>query len=234
MKEYSAKEVLELLQDTWDLHETGLRNSVIKVNGWLDRGDGIAVYVNNNLGSLAQGARQYVSYGSEAAQIEDCTPPVRLPDIGGRINHEYRLEGVYEHGPLPVPDEPAFETTGIKYVTRPFTVATNNHEPPRQMIRAGVLRQFRNFSGRPTIEITWAVSHFGKEAHKALYLVDDGKTVVPHYVSGWNFEKDGDPMWLDAFPTNPDGETRADNGRVIDYSDWMMGPKKAYHLKVED
>jgi hypothetical protein len=65
------------------------------VNGWLARGDGVAVYRNVDLGSRDLGARQLVSYGSPAAQLEVTDPPTRLPDIGGAINWRFQLEGTY-------------------------------------------------------------------------------------------------------------------------------------------
>ena len=45
------------------------------VQRWLDRGDGCAVYVNAELGHPGQGDRQFLSFGSDAAQIESDTPP---------------------------------------------------------------------------------------------------------------------------------------------------------------
>lgn len=65
------------------------------VNRWLVRGDGVAVYRNVDMGHPDMGHRQFVSYGSPAAQLEGATPPDRLPDIGSAINWRYRLEAVY-------------------------------------------------------------------------------------------------------------------------------------------
>lgn len=61
---------------------------------WLERGDGIAVYENQDLGHHDLGLRQYVSFGSHEAQLEG-SPPHILPDIGGRINWRYSLVGVF-------------------------------------------------------------------------------------------------------------------------------------------
>lgn len=62
---------------------------------WLNRGDGIAVYENVDLGHPELGHRQWISYGSPEAQLEGDTAPALLPDIGNRINWRYALEGVY-------------------------------------------------------------------------------------------------------------------------------------------
>lgn len=61
---------------------------------WLGRGDGIAVYQNQDMGHRDLGLLQFLSYGSPAAQLEG-EPPTRLPDIGGAINWRYTLVGTF-------------------------------------------------------------------------------------------------------------------------------------------
>lgn len=63
------------------------------IQAWLDRGDGCAVYENHDLGHPDRGHRKCVSYGSKVAQLEEETPPNRLPDIGSEINWRYVLIG---------------------------------------------------------------------------------------------------------------------------------------------
>jgi len=70
------------------------------INRWLARNDGVAVYENQDLGHPDIGRRQFVSYGSKAAQIETDEPPQRMPDIGGAINWRYQLVGVYKGKPF--------------------------------------------------------------------------------------------------------------------------------------
>lgn len=65
------------------------------INRWLERGDGVAVYRNVALDSALAGHRQFVSYGSSAAQLETDSPPTQLPDIGGAVNWRYQLAGTY-------------------------------------------------------------------------------------------------------------------------------------------
>ena len=62
------------------------------VETWFTRGDGVAVYRNEAMDSANHGHRQFVSFGSPAAQLETDDPPTRLPDIGGQINWAYQLE----------------------------------------------------------------------------------------------------------------------------------------------
>lgn len=98
--EYTAEEL------ALELAGAGLLNHLERINCWLERGDGIAVYENVELGHPHLGHRQYVSYGGPAAQLEVDelvgpltwdykTPPERLPDIGTAINWRYRLVGYY-------------------------------------------------------------------------------------------------------------------------------------------
>jgi len=70
------------------------------------------------------------------------------------------------------------------------------------------------------------------DLHRAVFLVDDGKTVVPHYVAGWNPTAHPGAMFLQPYPTNPNGATRPDNGETIDYGTWFASCRVAYHLKV--
>lgn len=68
------------------------------VRGWLERGDGVAIYQNMALDSSRVGHRQYVSFGSPRAQLEVDEPPKRLPDIGNQINWPYQLVDTIRRG----------------------------------------------------------------------------------------------------------------------------------------
>lgn len=72
-----------------------------QVNVWLARGDGVAVYENKDLAHPQLGHRQYLSYGSNEAQIEKDVPPQQMPDLAGQApNWRYRLLGTYRGEPL--------------------------------------------------------------------------------------------------------------------------------------
>jgi hypothetical protein len=62
-----------------------------KINRWLQRGDGVAIYENHDLSHPDLGQCQIVSFGSPAAQLETDVPPEILPDIGSAINWRYVL-----------------------------------------------------------------------------------------------------------------------------------------------
>ena len=91
---------------------------------------------------------------------------------------------------------------------------------------AGALAVFLRRSG--TVRV---VTPDGSELTIPVDSIDDGSAVVPHYVGGWN--KKFTRVFLYPFPVNPDGRRRHDNGRVIDYSTWAIGPRRSYHVKVQ-
>lgn len=73
-----------------------LSEAVDRLNMWLVRGDGIAIYTNQDMGHPDLGDKRFVSYGSAVAQLETDTPPAILPDgIGGGVNWRYALTGTY-------------------------------------------------------------------------------------------------------------------------------------------
>lgn len=93
-KTYTADELSELIAD---FYADKAGEVYAKVNTWLDRGDGIAVYRNEEIGHREAGDIRLVSWGSDAAHWH--FPPngdERLPDgVGGGINWRYRLAGTY-------------------------------------------------------------------------------------------------------------------------------------------
>jgi hypothetical protein len=112
-----------------------------------------------------------------------------------------------------------------------FWAVLDNFEPPRSETN-GQAEIWRHPDGHEVIKIVDAPAHF-KDGHNAIYLLDDGNTVVPYYVVGWNDKAEPVYVLIQPFPANPDGAaTRPDNGQPIDYSTWALGPRRAYHLKV--
>ena len=79
----------------------------------------------------------------------------------------------------------------------------------------------------------------------AVALFDYGSSVEPYYLAGYNpyeTDKQRDPelhwgsgayvLWH-AFPTAQPGEmTKGNPSRPLDYSNWLLGPRKAYHFKT--
>lgn len=99
-REYTASQLRELLTTEADGDSDWLVHTTATVNRWLARGDGVAIYINQDMASSNYGHRQITSYGSQDAQLEMERPPARLPDIGGEINWRYMLEGTYQGEPL--------------------------------------------------------------------------------------------------------------------------------------
>lgn len=96
MKDFTRADVLDLLrgQDVED--GTFADRAIGLIDQWVGRGDGCAVYRNEDLGSQALGHLKFVSFGSDACQLPVPVPPARLPDIGGDINWRYVLYGTYK------------------------------------------------------------------------------------------------------------------------------------------
>lgn len=71
-----------------------------QVRKWVERGAGVAVYVNQALDSSRLGDAKYLSFGDDEAALppDKCLdrgfPPQRLPDFGAEINWAYQLEAV--------------------------------------------------------------------------------------------------------------------------------------------
>ncbi|MFD5731193.1 hypothetical protein ACFWMT_34485 [Streptomyces sp. NPDC058368] len=107
-KEFTAEELIKALREWGELDDSPdafrwLWETTTKMNEWLKRGDGIAVYENHDLGHRERGDKMFTSYGSTDAQLESATPPEILPDgVGGTINWRYTLIGTYKGDPLSV------------------------------------------------------------------------------------------------------------------------------------
>lgn len=83
------------------------------INRWLERGDGVAVYQNEDLGHPELGKRQFVSFGSRNAQLEYqhctcgvCGKKLAFHESEGLIHHDdpdydpYEGEvNTYDHDP---------------------------------------------------------------------------------------------------------------------------------------
>lgn len=115
-----------------------------------------------------------------------------------------------------------------------WTCATDNYEPPRSYAHGEGWYYDGETRGPGRSAIVLEAAMALKDATKALYLIDDGITVRPFYVAGWH--PDGVHVLLNELPVNvkADGtpRLRADNNRPVDFSNWMLGPRRAYHLKV--
>lgn len=81
-----------------DKYGTNAADVLEKVNLWVARGDGAAVYENAEIGHPGMGLCQIASFGSSAAQLETDVPPERLPDMDGLINWRYVLVATYRPG----------------------------------------------------------------------------------------------------------------------------------------
>jgi hypothetical protein len=109
-------------------------------------------------------------------------------------------------------------------------MALDNHEPvPRKEMYGTMERYVHPVTGNAGIRFTGEAAQLFMKG-KSIILVDDGKTVEPHFSAGGNADKGY--ILFQPFPTTTSNPTRSDDGRPIDWSYWRVGPSKAYHLKV--
>jgi hypothetical protein len=113
-----------------------------------------------------------------------------------------------------------------------FCCAMDNYEPVPRRIAHSLLEVWTSAEGSVRyVVVGWNAE---PDAFKAIYLIDDGCRVTPWYVQGFSQERDR--IMLDRFPVNvnDDGSPRlrTDDGRPVDYSTWLHGPVRAYHLKI--
>ena len=114
-----------------------------------------------------------------------------------------------------------------------WSTALDNYEPTRDFAYGDALHYAADDVRGETIVVHDALDKL-RDANRATYLVDDGRTVSAWYVAGWHDAER--TVFLQRFPTNynADGSPRlrADDGRPVDFGTWMLGPRRAYHLKV--
>jgi hypothetical protein len=94
MENLSRARLTKLLRVEADGDEEWVSGAKSMVDQWVARGDGVAVYRNEDLGHAEMGRMRFVSFGGPAAQFRD-PPPARLPDFPDEINWRYVLFGLY-------------------------------------------------------------------------------------------------------------------------------------------
>lgn len=103
MTEYTKDQIIELA-DRYVKGHWIARFPWERVNAWLARGDGIAVYQNADFDSSTFGDLQLLSFGSADAQLETDTPPEQRPDgVSYGLGWRYRLRGTYRGEPIEEP-----------------------------------------------------------------------------------------------------------------------------------
>lgn len=162
------------------------------VNEWLRRGDGIAVYENNDLGSPQLGHARFASFGSDAAQFPGA-PPELLPDFPGEINWRYTLEGVYRGTKLLTkPDERSLlsPTDALLRIIGPVG---GGFRPKPDMRTDAYILLVKNpdLHDRRSVVITLDVTtHDGRKAaiHFSTYFAEDtGAEVMVDALGVWDW-----------------------------------------------
>lgn len=118
-----------------------------------------------------------------------------------------------------------------------YIVAMDNYEPTREFSSGSI--GLWGDPENPGTEATYVLENPNPWMEDSMlpesnigFILDNGKESIPTYVAGFN--PNHGTMFLKPIPVNPENRTRPDNGRVIDFSTWMLGPRKTYHLKISD
>ena len=100
-----------------------------------------------------------------------------------------------------------------------FIAQLDNYEPPRDFAYGNlVVYDLVNGEGAGyKIES----HHFGSSPEKCLYLIDFGNNIIPCYVVTW----DQRTVTVHPLPTTKGS---------VSFNNWLLGPRKTYHLKVRD
>jgi hypothetical protein len=104
MTEYTTEALIALLSERYEPED--MAEIVGKLNAWLARGDGVAVYENHDLGHPELGRIVCLSFGSTGAVFEG-EPPSRMPDLPQLIGWRYQLVGTYRGELLPLKEASA-------------------------------------------------------------------------------------------------------------------------------
>ncbi len=123
-------------------------------------------------------------------------------------------------------------TTEVTFTTFTFSVAMDRHEPVARRTEYGAGEWFdRGYAdGTKAIRLSGANAEiFPGSPDAYFFLVDTGDRVTPYYVATYTVRQ---AVILHPFPTTSNTPTRNDDGRGIIWSNWVMGPHKAYHLVV--
>ena len=127
-------------------------------------------------------------------------------------------------------------TVAVQVGAYTYAVSLDNHEPVREQANGTIEVWQWPDTGEVSYRIPGGLSQFFRDNGNIIFLMDDGRTVAPLYMAGWSDRED--TLFLRPFPVNTDADgsprLREDDGRPVDYSTWMLGPRRAYHLKVTE
>lgn len=112
-----------------------------------------------------------------------------------------------------------------------WTAALDNHEPVREYAQGDGWYYTQHGERRVVLDVGIMPR---ERRNRALYILDDGTRIVPMWVLA--FHPEMTHVILGPFPVNVNNDgtprLRDDDQRPVDFSNWYLGPRYAYHLKV--
>jgi hypothetical protein len=122
--------------------------------------------------------------------------------------------------------------------TTKVRVPLDNYEPVARRFFDGDLEEWVSLDESSPMRTLVLKAFLQARANggRAVYLIDDGSSVKAYYVAGYAplISPMGDPetrgdVFLRPMPTN----YTDDQGREIYFDNWLLGPRYAYHVKVQ-
>lgn len=103
-----------------------------------------------------------------------------------------------------------------------FHYATDgdNYSPVPRTSYSGEIAEYLSPDGSQTVY--WLDAPDIPDAHRCIYLLDDGGDVRAYYVAGWSSGDDITPRAVLLYPMS--------HTRGYQVNAWRMGPRRAYHL----
>lgn len=168
LRDYTATEMSEMVG----------AESIEKVNVWLARGDGIAVYENQDLNAPDSGERKFFSFGSGEAVFLGVLPD-RLPDFPGEINWRFILVGTYRGHQLEPPREHDYKSPAycLDLIVDAFRSKVIGH--PDRLRSYGM--QVNSTFGTETSHVTFNLTVRTEDAN------DNGRAAIS--IRTWTTEK---------------------------------------------
>lgn len=121
-----------------------------------------------------------------------------------------------------------------------WAAAGDNYEPTRTFCVGFLVEYTSHVDGSTCYRLTTDERSFrvmSDAANGAVFILDDSTAVRVFYSGGYNLTPDPETSGsatpytlLMPFPTS--GQLRPDNGEPVDFSNWQLGPRKCWHLKV--
>lgn len=114
-----------------------------------------------------------------------------------------------------------------------YRVALDNYEPAPRRETYGYVMHYATPSGDDALYIPVTEDLPLDKLTRAVIIYDDGSRAVAYWGGSYHpAPHDGSAPFLLAYTFPMSEGVRPDNGRPVDMSGWMLGPRTALHFKI--